>query len=34
VQGKHPERAHDAMERIMRRTVGEVEHVWTGVPRA
>ncbi|MFP7761104.1 FadR/GntR family transcriptional regulator [Marisediminicola sp. LYQ134] len=33
VHAAHPQRAHDAMELIMRRTVSEVEHVWDGVPR-
>jgi len=34
VHGGHPERARDAMELIMRRTIAEVEHIWKDVPRS
>jgi DNA-binding FadR family transcriptional regulator len=33
VQGRRRDDARDAMDRIMRRTVSEVEHVWKDVPR-
>ncbi|WP_165069863.1 FadR/GntR family transcriptional regulator [Marisediminicola senii] len=33
VHGGHPDRARNAMELIMRRTIDEVEHIWKDVPR-
>lgn len=33
ILGRRPEAARDAMDRIMRRTVEEVESVWAGRPR-
>ncbi|RLP75675.1 FadR family transcriptional regulator [Mycetocola tolaasinivorans] len=33
IQGRDPARARDAMERIMTRTLAEVEHIWAEEPR-